>query len=58
MSNLLIVILSVVKVSLDLFDDRSLYIYIYGSKQAYPFWVKMVTLHKNKETQKLTQSPF
>lgn len=56
MSNLLMVILSVVKVSLDLFDDRSLY--IYGSKQAYPFWVKMVTLHKNKETQKLTQSPF
>lgn len=48
MSNLLIVILSVVKISLDLFDDRSLYIYI----QAYPIWVKMVTLHKKKKKRK------
>lgn len=32
MSNLLIVILSLVKVSLDLFDDRSLYIYLEVSK--------------------------
>lgn len=50
MSNLLIVILSVVKISLDLFDDRSLY--IYRSKQAYPIWVKMVTLHKKKRKHK------